>query len=575
MNYLDKGTLIMIPSAYGEGKLACVKPTDGSGDFTFNRASSAIRTNASGILELACYNLLSYSEQFDNSSWIKQDSTILQNAAMNPYGDLSADLLYPNSSGNFKGLRQSNTTLIGELNASVFLKAQNKSRAFLRFDNATYALFDLQNGTVVNYNTIEIPEIESAGNGWYRCSVNYNALTTTLSSFYLSVVDVNYPSVTANGTDGIYIWGAQTTQGFGVKPYLKTTDRLNIPRLDYSGGATCPSILVEPQRTNLLINSEDAINWLASNVTVNPNDSTSPKGNGDITADLLTSTNNSSFISNSYSSGSSNTTYTTSVYMKNNNSTTSQFIIANTITAVRAQINWSGSDIVSITNITGTTIFEYLQDGWYRIISSYTSVEPIQRLRIYPDILSGVNSIYAWGSQIEVGSYATSYIPTTTTTVTRLPDNISKTGISSLIGQTEGTIFLHSKNIEVGSLGGLVNITNLASNRILLYTANAVTPFVIQVRINGVDNIATVSSVNLKNENKIAFAYKNGDSALYINGVKINTPLDTINYNFPVALDKVNLMNYDGANFTKGDIKMFYHSKERLTNAELQKLTTL
>jgi hypothetical protein len=76
MSLLDTASLIVTPNAYKEGKLYSVIPSDGSGDFTFTRATTATRVNSSGLVELVPYNLLTYSEQFDNAAWVKQNGTI-------------------------------------------------------------------------------------------------------------------------------------------------------------------------------------------------------------------------------------------------------------------------------------------------------------------------------------------------------------------------------------------------------------------------------------------------------------------------------------------------------------------
>jgi hypothetical protein len=71
MSLLDTASLIVTPNAYKEGKLYSVIPSDGSGDFTFTRATTATRVNSAGLVELVPYNLLTYSEQFENAAWTK------------------------------------------------------------------------------------------------------------------------------------------------------------------------------------------------------------------------------------------------------------------------------------------------------------------------------------------------------------------------------------------------------------------------------------------------------------------------------------------------------------------------
>jgi len=536
MSLLEQASLIVTPNAYKEDVLYSVVPSDGSGDMNVVRATTATRVNADGLIEVVPKNLVTYSEQFDNAKWIKQSSTIIENSTISPNGTLTADLLYPTSSGNYRAVRQLNDTLIGEINLSVYLKAQNKSKAYIRLDDAKYAIFDLINGTIVGYNSIEIPTIENVGNGWYRCSLNYNALSLTSTSFYLGIMDTSYPSVTANGTDGIYLWGAQTTNVFGATSYFPTTDRLNIPRLDYSGGG-CPSILVEGQRTNLALYSEqfDVSPWATlGTVTITTNVTTAPDGN--LTADLILGTNSIGNI-NQTISGTTGVVYTNSIYIKNNNSTQSQILIRNSVTVVDGKLNWSGNTLTSITNTIGTTAFQSVGNGWYRIVSTYTAVESVQRPRVTPT--TGTNqSVYIWGAQLEEGSYPTSYIPTVASSVTRNADIINKTGISDLIGQTEGTLFLDFiKKPQTDSLAGYACLKSSNGREAIDFWnsfSGVNTYFSILV------NNAIVSNYNLgnlpDNQNyKLAVSYKSGETKIFKDGILLTTLTDSFVFNEPLT----------------------------------------
>ena len=253
MSLLDKASLIITPNSYKEGVLYSVVPNTTLGDMTFVRATTATRVNSAGLIEVVPRNFLTYSEQFNDIIWVKQSSTIVQDFAIAPNGIGGADLCYPTSAGSFRGFRQTSTTSIGLRTKSVFAKQSGKSKFYIRFDDATYVTFDLANGSIFQNTTGYAATIEDYGNGWYRCSATNNVVTST-SSMYIGLADAaGYPSVTPNGTDGVLFWGAQDDAG-SLTEYFPTTTRLNIPRIDYSNGS-CPSILVEPQRTNLLLNS--------------------------------------------------------------------------------------------------------------------------------------------------------------------------------------------------------------------------------------------------------------------------------------------------------------------------------
>jgi hypothetical protein len=115
--------------------------------------------------------------------------------------------------------------------------------------------FDLENGVVggvvgavgyrFNYHI-------DFGNGWYRCTISATATATASGNGFLLFNYFNRLQirVETNSLGGVYLWGAQLVEGSSALTYQKTVDRLDIPRIDYTGGG-CPSILLEPQRTNL------------------------------------------------------------------------------------------------------------------------------------------------------------------------------------------------------------------------------------------------------------------------------------------------------------------------------------
>ena len=209
----------------------------------------------------------------------------------------------------------------------------------------------------------------------------------------------------------------------------------NVPRIDYSGGG-CPSILVEPQRTNLLLRSQefDNVAWTPNNVTVNANSVISPDGTQN--AETITSSGTTSFL---YRPTLSLTgAYTLSFFAKK---ATSNFcwVYLNGYDAI-FNLN-TGTFVSSVVAPESYSIIAYA-NGWYKI--SITKTSPIL------DALSGIGvasstnfngvvgtNIYVWGTQLEAGSYATSYIPTTSASVTRNADVITLTPTTGLTEITE------------------------------------------------------------------------------------------------------------------------------------------
>jgi hypothetical protein len=129
-------------------------------------------------------------------------------------------------------------------------------------------------------------------------------------------------------------------------------------------------------------------------------------------------------------------------------------------------------------------------------------------------------SFYAWGAQLEVGSVPTSYIPTAASPVTRGAETISKTGVSSLIGQSEGTIYWEGAISRTDRV--LFSLAQGTSTTNCLYLQTLSNGFFrADASVNGSATCAILSlaTATLGQFYKIAFAYKENDFALYINGV--------------------------------------------------------
>ena len=355
----------------------------------------------------------------------------------------------------------------------------------------------------------------------------------------------------------------------------------NIPRLDYSNG-TCPSLLVEPQRTNLLTYSSSFDNgaWTTSNATITANAITSPSGIQD--AELLTST--STTETGVFRLISVTGTNTWSVYAKKG---TGKYLLINTNTPViSAKFDLESGQVVGTPSGGATATIQDAGNGWYRCI--VTSTTSTNRFTIFitnnttaDNLTSSVGlSCYIWGAQLEAGSYATSYIPTTSASVTRNADVISKTGISSLIGQTEGTLFVdeiydsNAKN-NGGLDDTLISLTDGTSNNLIsiFHYGGGVGTILLFIRLSNTTQVAISTSASTSGAYKIALAYKNNDVVGYVNGVQIGTDTSaTIPATSAVVF--YDPVTTNAATKTV-NIKAAAIWKTRLTNAQLAQLTTI
>ncbi len=231
---------------------------------------------------------------------------------------------------------------------------------------------------------------------------------------------------------------------------------------------------------------------------------------------------------------------------------------------------------------------ESVGNGWYRISISNT-VSSVARLELWVSDTestsayqgNGTSGVYIYGSQLEVGNYSTSLINTQGSAVTRLADSCSQTVPDGVIGQTEGTLFAEidfKSKPEAGSpIVGIITLNNNVANLqnvIILGIerqsggVNRFYPFV-QV---GNSTVAYIIGQTLTDGvYKVAFAYKQNDFILYVNGVQIGTDNSGA---VPTTSQVLVAERFNGDTFKFADgIKNTKVYNTRLSNSELAALT--
>ena len=355
---------------------------------------------------------------------------------------------------------------------------------------------------------------------------------------------------------------------------------VNVPRLDYSDG-NCPSLLLEPQRSNFITYSEDFSQsyWSKISVSVLLNDALSP--NGVLNASKIvpdSGTINRYIIYNTFI-GTIGQTYTTSFYIKDSNVGDAKFYSRITGSYNNAIINLTTGEISSNTFPTTPSVTD-VGNGWWKV--SYTEVGAGSvDVPIYIQVGdgwtgNGVDGIYLWGAQLEEGSYPTSYIPTNGSIATRIVETCNNAGNASTFNDSEGVLYFEASALQNGGVNRYVTISNGTSNERLVinYDGN-----INRLTISAATAIGSVTPIFFTNFtqnqlNKIAIRYSSTDLTLFINGVKEET--NTSNASFsPNSLNKLNLSNWnDGLPFF-GKVKQLQYFDTALTGTELQELTTL
>ena len=367
---------------------------------------------------------------------------------------------------------------------------------------------------------------------------------------------------------------------------------IDTPAIEYNTDGTYKGLLVEPASTNICKQSEDInTTWTSGNASITTNDTTAPDGN--TTADKLGDNSGGGtgyvYVQQLISGLTAGAKYTASVFLKADGLSFAFFQAEGYDGGTTGQnyFGLSGAGSVgTASNLDDSSITAY-PNGWYRCSITWTqgAADTSFTLGIYvADSISnvtvdldGTSSIFVWGAQIEASPIATSYIPTTTASVTRNKDDISLTGASDLIGQSEGTIYVEVYwRLATGTGQVLLDANDGAiNNRLAIFNRNSPVELRMLANANGVELFNKgVSSTAYSGIQKIAFAYADSDFELYRNGSSIST--DTTGSLAALAT----LTDIDiGQSFSSGGqanmwIRAVALYKTRLTNDQLADLTS-
>lgn len=251
-NLLQSATFVLAPSGYKSGVIYSQVPSNGNGDLTVTRATTATRVNSSGLIESVASgvpqldyslggcpnflfepqrtNLVLRSEEFDNAYWGKYLATVSANTANSPDGSNNADLVYPSSTGALSGqLFRQITTGISTGNVvtvSAFVKASGKNFAYLSeiqnsFNPAAY--FNLTTGAITNISAGVTASMIPLSNSWWRISITSTAGAGLYYAVIGSTDSAGITLNTASDTNGILVYGYQVEVGAYLTTYIPTT----------------------------------------------------------------------------------------------------------------------------------------------------------------------------------------------------------------------------------------------------------------------------------------------------------------------------------------------------------------
>jgi hypothetical protein len=527
-------------------------------------------------------NLLGFSEAFDTANWNKTGVSMVPNAQANPVNGLfNAQKLMENTANvlRFTAVTANQT---GTFNYSVYMKAAGRTTAALgRSSDSSAVKFDLVNGVVLSAGSgWTNASITSVGNGWYRCAGNI-----TLSAAWVFISPNDAVSYTGDGNSGVYIYGAMLSNSASLDPYVPTPGAAPSstayygPRFDYDPATLLPrGLLVEEARTNLALRSAEFTNasWTKSNATVTANVTNAPDGTA--TALKLAEDAATGFHGiNQLATLVSGTAYTQTFFVKAAERNWIALTEGNNVTAT-AYFNLATGAIgtVSGTGSPSATIVPF-GNGWYRVSLTFTPIANAGNIQIRTATADGTanyagtvgSGVYVWGAQLEAGAFATSYIPTIASTVTRSAD----------VATITGSLFSQWYNQQTGSFIAEWAINN--ANSTGRYIVKAFSPSVAQgyglwLNSNSIDTRAwigatsiTAGNAALSTANKAAFGYRAGDNAASVNGIaavasSATGPTDATYLEIGSA----------GASYFNGWLRSIRYVPVRAADFQLQQVTT-
>lgn len=483
-----------------------------------------------------------------------------------PTGTAAAVRVYQTASSVYQSVFRAVTASASTAYAhSIYVKYDgNQWVYFQQFDGTTNrgAYFDVLNGVIGNTDSGVTASMTDVGSGWYRIGIIFTTGgSATVERIQLALVQSNggSPTFTGDGTSGVYAWAAQLEEGSTVTSYIETTSAssvtraadyyypsnatyfgsdgllkyatVNQPRFDYNPSTLAPrGLLVEGQRTNAFLYSSDLTNavWVASSGSL---------VSGTSGTNFIPSTANSGHYFWEYTSVTSGTTYVDYIVVKANGYNYAQVALATGFDTVSDYVNFNLSNgTIGNKNVTGGSGFiqNYgivaLQNGYYlcwatatanattatgRFVWSAINADTASRLPFFAgDGTSGINIIYA---QREVGTFPTSYIPTTSAAATRYPDLPDILTLGNIgFNQAAGTIVAEYEATSASGSPFMVSLTTSNAGMYINTTAK-------QGAWDGSTAILTSNTVTFGSISKGAISWDSSGRSVVLNGGTVAT----------------------------------------------------
>jgi hypothetical protein len=568
--------------------------------FDFTRTTAGTFVGSNGLIQNtpASVNLLLYTQEFDNAAWVKSSITVTANDTVAPDGTATADLLTQGGGGTAHSITQTFTGTSAAYTFTIYVKKGTRRFAVLALTPAAgpniadYAWFDLDTGARGSMGAnLTSSSITPAGSGWFRISVTKTLAAA--SQFALVTHSEADNSLTSSAAGTTFAWGAQLELGSTATTYTRNNGGLFPARFDYDPVTLAPrGILIEEQRTNLLLNS-------VFSGAVSGSPGTAPTSWGSFANGTITVTSlGRNFAANSIRIVTSSARHFYSQVVALSATGTWMVTFKVDVTTARSLFELLG---FNTTPAGATTQYFYNNvaqassfvpptgAGLLQVAITTTGTSGNAEVRFGCGVsTTGTADVTFWDAQWELGTFATSYIPTVASQVTRSADlcTITAPMFAPWYNQTESTFVVEASSINNNT--GTRRMPLALSDAAITFQQNKISPMYDAGSFNvfSLWVFGTASGVLLRPSpnvaepavgvtSKIAFTVKSSDTAAAISG---NTPgISTTAYpaSLPMQLLRMGNENIlDGQGDFSGHIRRITYYPFRASNNQLQALTT-
>jgi hypothetical protein len=539
--------------------------------------------------------LITYSQGIGSTGWAAVAVTSTQNTTTAPDGTTTASKISEDATNNVHAYGQTITTVSAlTYTVSFFLKSSERTFSALQVNtgsSAAWVSFDLSTGAVGTITTLAGAGLPSStasslsvGNGWYRFTLTFTASGTSTTVFLGTALDATTRSYTGTTGSGIFTWGAQLEQRSSVTAYTPTTTAAitnyipalqtaasGVPRFDHNPTTgESLGLLIEEQRSNLQTYSEQFESaWTRNGTSVSANAIIAPDGIQ--TADKIIATATTAFHLIQGAAVTGTGSHTMSVYAKAGEYT--RFAIRESNTTGHGALFDLLAGTVLTTNGGAVATITPVGNGWYRCTATVTwgtsqsfgmtlatNTNTTNLLESFTG--NGFSGIYVWGAQLEAGAFATSYIPTVASQVTRSPDAASLTGtnFSSWYRQDEGTVYT-----AFSAFNSAPNILSGQGTTASIFYSSSLD----LKTFNGTTGITTINKFSLNTTAKASLTYSTSGRSLVLNGGTISTSTGLFQTITQLSIGQ----SFGG--YINGYIQKIAYYPKALISAEIQGLTTI